>query len=382
MVDSRHSTISDPTSLPDVKVVRKRLADGSLVVYRYHRKTGKKIEGEPGTAEYNKSWLAASVPDAPAAATTRTLGWLIDLYTSPTCPEWKKLSKATRDHRRSYFKRIVQRFGADVALEIFENEEIISVLYEWRDEMADQPWTADHSLDTLRVLFGWGQERRHVKHNWAAGIKRLVEPGSNRGEKIWTPELWGPLLAAAKRDELELLCFARWAGPRQEDIAALRETQFDGEWICFTPQKTARRTKVEVQIPVFAYPPLADLMANRSRATEFLLCTDRGQPWSTSNIRLRMRGLKARAFPGGDPDRCFHDIRGTLASSLYDASCTDGETASVMGWVIGSRNGAESVAMARNYVKRSRQLAINAYQKLWAMESGRVGNVVPLRRGA
>lgn len=378
MTRIRNSTNSERDSLPDIKTTRKRLADGTEIVYRYHRKTGQRIEGEPGTAEFNRSWLAAASVPAAAKSVGRTLQWLIDRYQSS--PEWDRLATATREHRRSYFKRLTARFGGAVALEIFENEEIISVLYDWRDEMKSQPWTADHSLDALRVLLGWGQERRHVRHNWASEVKRLVEPRQSRAEKTWTPTLWSRLLSAAVPDEHEMLCFARWAGPRQEDLATLKEAQFDGEWIVFIPQKTARKTRVEVHIPVFAYPPLAELMANRSRASEFLLCTDRGQPWTTSNIKLRMRALKARAFPDGDPDRTFHDIRGTLASSLMDASCTDAETASVMGWVMGSRNGGESVAMTRNYVRRSRQLAINAYQKLWAMESGETGNVVPMRR--
>lgn len=370
------SSGSDRALPPDVKVVKKRRADGSETVYYYHRKTGRRIEGEAGTPAFQRNWLAASAPAR--AATVRTLGWLIDRY--QTSPEWDRLARATRDHRRSYFKRILARFDPGEALDFFDNEEIISILYDWRDEMREQPWTADHSLDALRVVFGWGQLRRHVKHNWASEIRRLVEPGHNRAAKVWTPEQWSALLEAAKPDERELLQFARWVGPRQEDIASLKEAQFDGQWLVFMPQKTARKTKVEVHIPTHAYPPLAELMAQRSRSTEYLLCTSTGQPWTTSNIKLRMRALKARAFPAGDPDRTFHDIRGTLASAFMEAGCTDAETASIMGWVMGSRNAGDGVAMTRNYVHRSRQLALNAYQRLWAAESGETATVIPLRR--
>ncbi len=38
--------------LKHIKVVHARLADGSTKVFRYHRRTGKRIDGEPGTPDF------------------------------------------------------------------------------------------------------------------------------------------------------------------------------------------------------------------------------------------------------------------------------------------------------------------------------------------
>ena len=46
--------------LRHIKSVRSRLADGSVKVFRYHRVTGRKIEGEPGTPEFLRSYEVAS----------------------------------------------------------------------------------------------------------------------------------------------------------------------------------------------------------------------------------------------------------------------------------------------------------------------------------
>jgi hypothetical protein len=42
--------------LKHIKIVTARLADGSTKVFRYHRRTGEKIEGEPGTPEFLRSY--------------------------------------------------------------------------------------------------------------------------------------------------------------------------------------------------------------------------------------------------------------------------------------------------------------------------------------
>ena len=45
--------------LEHVHSVRKRLADGRVAVYHYHRRTRKRIHGEPGTPEFLASYVEA-----------------------------------------------------------------------------------------------------------------------------------------------------------------------------------------------------------------------------------------------------------------------------------------------------------------------------------
>jgi hypothetical protein len=67
--------------------------------------------------------------------------------------------------------------------------------------------------------------------------------------------------------------------------------------------------------------------------------------------------LRTKLFGKGF-NKTFHDFRETTSTELSDAGCAENEIASIMGWVIGGE-----VPMSKNYVKRTRQLALNASTK-------------------
>lgn len=374
MAEHDQSRACSPSSrLPHIKTIRKRRADGSERVHYYHRKTGRPIHGEPGTDAFLASYHEASRERAPSEPQL-DVEWLIARYKAS--PEWAALAPASKSTRNSYFKRIIKMMSTGgVLLRDLDREDfIIPALYVWRDSMAALPLTADKALDSLRVVLAWAKKRRIIQHNWAREVERLAPVNRSRAEMTWTPELWDALLAAAAPDERQLLQFAAYSAARETDIARMLWAGFDGQWLTYTPQKTARKTGVVVQLPVHALPPFADLVAGLSRSTEFMLTTRTGQPWTTSNIKLRMRDLKVRAFPKGDPRRTFHDIRGTTISRLFNAGCTDAEVAAIDGHVIGRGS------MLGRYAQRSRQLALNAYAKWRAAEFTQGGEVVPMVR--
>lgn len=357
-----------------VKTVRKRLADGTERVYRYHRKTGKPIDGEPGTAAFLASLRAA---ERQAAAGPRLdLKWLVTRFQDS--PEWEALAKATQYVYRQYLDHAVVRFKGAM-LEWFDREEMIGTLYEWRDEMKATPGHADNHLGALSSLMTWAKKRRIVRHNWVREIDRLRPPGQSRAELIWSPEQWGRLLDKAAEDERRLLLFARFTAARREDICIMKGAAFDGKWLVYKPQKTARRTGVVVQLPVYALPPFAELMKEivataAAVSSEHLLVTAQGRPWKGKTIDSRMQRLKAHTFPEGDPDRTFHDIRGTTVTDLYNVGCSDAEVASVDGHKIGRGS-----SLSR-YAARSRDLALNAYNRWCAAEFSGGAQVVEFRR--
>jgi integrase len=365
----RRSTHGAPALPPDVKSVKKRLADGTERAYYYHRKTGRRIPGEPGTPQFTAALRQAATPRI--SAPTLDFDWLVTRYQAS--PEWAGFAEATRRVRRSLLRRITRRFQG-ARLDYFDREEIVGTLYEWRDEMQASPINADNHLDCLRALLTWARKRRIVRHNWAREIDRLTSSAQNRASLIWTPELWERLFARAEEDERRLLLFAAFSAARQSDIANLRWAQFDGQWIVYKPQKTARRTGITVQLPVYALPPFAELVAALPRRGEFLLTPRAALRWTTANIRERFAGLKARAFPEGDPGRTFHDIRGTTITRLFNAGCSDAEVAAIDGHVIGRGS-----SLGR-YAERSRQLGVNAYNRWCAAEFSGDGQIVQLRR--
>ncbi len=144
-------------------------------------------------------------------------------------------------------------------------------------------------------------------------------------------------------------------------------------WLVFTPQKTARKTRVVVSLPTFALAPFAELLESLPKSG-LLLPTSRGGAWSADSLRSRFWKLRTEVFGRGF-GKTFHDFRGTTATELSDAGCSENEIAAIMGWAIGGE-----VPMSKNYVKRTRQLALNAFNKWQAAAFTAKGVVVPIRR--
>src|ERR1700730_718058 len=75
-------------------------------------------------------------------------------------------------------------------------------------------------------------------------------------------------------------------------------------------------------------------------------------------------------------NKTFHDFRETTSTELSDAGRTENEIAPIMGWVIGGE-----VPMSKNYVKRTGQLALNAFNK-WQAAAFTEKDVVVPKRGS
>src|SRR4051794_36821574 len=73
-----------PTNPPGVNTVTKRRSDGTVAVYRYHRASGRRLDGEPGSVEFDASWRDAERAGKHAPATPAQKGgaWakLIEAY--------------------------------------------------------------------------------------------------------------------------------------------------------------------------------------------------------------------------------------------------------------------------------------------------------------
>jgi hypothetical protein len=115
--------------LKHVKVVHRRLADGSFHIHRYHRRTGKKIEGEPGTPEFLRSYEAAS--RAANRADAGTLACLIARYKSFS--EYSDLAPRTREDYDAHLSAIERDWG-DMPLEAVDDKRIRQDIKERRDQ--------------------------------------------------------------------------------------------------------------------------------------------------------------------------------------------------------------------------------------------------------
>src|SRR6185312_15904072 len=119
MAEGRPMT-TNPEKLA-IKTVVKRSAAG-VKIYRYHRKTGRPIKGEPGTPEFDRSFLEAERPNPKATPPKDKLRDLFHRYRRS--PEWLGLAERTRYR----WGRILDRIEDDlpwVVVEDLNGEKII-----------------------------------------------------------------------------------------------------------------------------------------------------------------------------------------------------------------------------------------------------------------
>jgi integrase len=334
---------------PRIKIVRRMLADGSVKEYRYDIEAKKaslaKTRGANAIHQIAMAYFAS--------------------------PEFKSLSPTWQKAVRYYVALIEDKLWwmrfSDMA-----DRKARAKFYEIRDFHAETPVKADRLISVLKTLCAFGYERAMLEADHARGIPRLSPSGAIRADCIWLPDHETAFLAVAPADIRRLFLAALYTAARQADLARLRWDQYKDGWLSFQPSKTRGTTGAWVHLPVYAFPPLGALLGERQGHTEFILSTDSRVPWSPQNIRRRWASAKAKA--GIEADLHFHDLRGTAVTRMLEAGCTDVETASITGHAM-----VKGAAMSR-YAARTKQLAVNAYTKLWAaMQPGKVVSIAGKR---
>jgi integrase len=326
-----------------VKTVRRTLANGDVKAYHYDR-----------AAARQRQYVATQ------RAFLRTL---IEGYVKS--PEFNRLAENTRYQKRQYLTIIEDELGWMSRAEL-EAKSARAEFYELRNKFQATPARADMMMAHLRALLAWADDQGHIEDNRAIGLKHLRDAkAASRSGCIWADALFDRLLAEAKPEFGRLLRFAKFTGCRVGDLCALTWGQFDGEWLVYKPQKTARKTGAVVHLPLFALTPLRELMASLPRGgkDDPLLTTETGIAWTQANISKQLG--QAMLDAGIDDDLHFHDLRGTLDTLLQEARCTEVEAAVIMGHSFG-----EKVKMGRAYIARTRNLSMNAYTTLDRYLSG------------
>lgn len=332
-----------------VKIVRHKLADGTVREYRYD--------------------LEEQARKRFAVSQRHGFRQIAEAYKQS--PEFKRLSPTWQASSGYYMGLLEDEIGW-MSLADLSNRKARGRFYKVRDDSAAYPAKADKLINVLRRMLGWAYERGMIEFNHAIGIGKLIPSTHSRAERIWNPEQEAALLTAATPDFAILARFALLTGIRQSDLTRLKWSQFDGQWLTYEPAKTRKSTAIKVHLPVYALEPLRALVADLSRCAEYMLTTDQGHPWAPENVKKRFREALAKADLS-QADLTFHDLRGTLITRLLEAGCTDAETAAISGHAIGGKT------QLRAYAARSRELAVNAYAKLNRAVKG--GEVVVFRGG-
>ena len=328
--------------LKGINTARKRLADGSIKNYYYHRGTGKRITGNPGTPEFVASYAEA------AQRGPTDVGTFSSLITGfADSPEFQKLAEKTRKDYRRYLDNLRDEFGS-LPIDALSDRRIRQDFFDWRDQFADKPRTADYAWSVLRRVLSWAYDRGKIDINHAIKPGRLYD--SDRSDLIWLPEHIAAFCKVAS-DELKLaLILAISTGQRQGDLLKMTWGQYDGQWINHRQSKGKKR----VSVPI--HRDLKKILDQVPKRSTLILTTPTGVPWKSDWFRNRWRDASKAA---GIKDLHFHDLRGTAVTMLAEAGCSNAEIAAITGH---SMQHVETILT--KYVSLTRDLAQSAMAKL------------------
>ena len=143
-----------------------------------------------------------------------------------------------------------------------------------------------------------------------------------RRDKVWSADDVETCSKAASFEVRLGLMLAYWTGQRQGDLFRLPWSAYDGDLITFTQSKGG----VPVGVPIAA--PLKALLDATPRKSPIMMVNQDGHPWSEHGYQHMFYMTKTRACLR---HLTFHDLRGTVASDLADAGCTEAEITAVTG---------------------------------------------------
>lgn len=305
-------------NLRGINRVKRRLADGVMHVYFYHRATGVRLEGAPGSPEFVASWQAAEATIKDASRHSNTFAEWINGYRASDA--FAELRPATQLDYRKQIAKIELEFG-DVPLKAIADPRMRAEFLDWRDRLAQKSRRqADYAMTVLGVICGWAVNRGLMAVNPAAKPGKLYR--ADRSEKLWTPEQIAAFLEVASPELALAMVLARDTGQRQGDLLRLSWNAYDGSHIRLRQSKTGAR----VTIPVTQ--ELRRCLEAAPRKATTIIISPEGKPWKADNFRHHWRAATVAAGCNG---LTFHDLRGTAVTRLADAGCNPAQISAITG---------------------------------------------------
>lgn len=346
--------------LQGINTVRKRLADGTVRLYYYHRATGHPLSGKPGTPEFLQDYAGAekTMLDRQAG----TFNGLVRDYT--LSPEFGKLRESTQKEYRRMLTKAEAKFG-NLPLAALEDPRVRQDFMSWRATVARESGEreADNRLSIISAMLTWAKENGQVFSNHIAGFRRLHS--ADRSEMIWLPEHIEAFMRVAPVELQRALILALHTGQRQGDLLRLGWGNYDGALISLRQGKTGRK----VEIPCTR--ALKRMMDSLDRDTAVVLATKTKRPWTARYFKAQWEAASKKA---GVTDLHFHDLRGTAVTMLAEAGCTTPQIAAITGHSLKT-----VTAILDKYLARTRVLAGEAVALFQNAKSTRFANRLQTR---
>lgn len=290
------------------RVVRRRLADGTVREYRYppYRAKRRKIPAD-------------------------SLEALIHSYRRS--PEWDGLSERTRTNYAIYL-RPLEEVG-HLPVRDMKRRELLLI----RDAIARARGNGAPTgfMRAASAVFGWAVDHDWIEHTPVHRIKRL--PGGHL--RAWTRAEADAAIGGLPEHLRRVVLLARFTGQRRGDLCAMTWSAYDGTTLRLTQQKTG----AVLVIP--CHPILrAALDQWRQSATAVTILTNTlGRPWVAQHLSHELPKGLARIGLAGDLN--VYGLRKLAAAELADVGCTMHEIAAI--------TGHRTLAMVQEYTRSADQ---------------------------
>jgi integrase len=346
--------------LEGINTVRKRLAGGLVKIYHYHRATGLRLNGVPGSPEFITSYGEAEKMMRERHA-GESFNALVRNYTL-SIEFQQKLAASTQSEYRRMLTAAETEFG-DLPIAALDDPRVRKEFLDWREKVARKSGEreADNRLSAVSAMLTWATDRGQIVANHLRGFKRLYH--ADRSEIIWLPEHIDAFMKVAPLEMQRALIIGLHTGQREGDLLRLAWSSYDGGWIKLRQGK-ARRSGMQaplVEVPCTA--ALRRMLDAMERTSPLILTTKTGQAFKKRYFArlwdeaMKAAGLRQVQLPGMDApvDLHFHDLRGTAVTLLSEAGCTPQQVATITGHSLKTVH-----RILERYLARTRGLAEQA----------------------
>jgi integrase len=360
----------------------KILKDGTRKCYWYHRATGRRLHGEPGSPDFLADFAAAELSIRDRLAHGGTFNGLIREYT--LSQEFQRnLAPSTQMEYRRMLTKAETTFG-DMPVKALEDWRVKKDFLDWREKVARDsgPREADYRLSAISAMLTWAVERGRLSTNHLRGFKRLYR--SYRAEIIWLPEYIKAFMEMAPVELQQALVLALHTGQREGDLLRLPWSAYDGKTIRLRQGKSRRGQKLGPIIEIPCTQALRRMLDSMERVSPLILSTRKGRSFKKRyfsevwNRVMKEAGLETVTLPDAkEPVKLhFHDLRGTTVTLLSEAGCTPQQIATVTGHSLSTVS-----QILERYLARTRGLAEQAILNFENSPRTKFANQLQTKRG-
>ena len=264
------------------KIVRRRLADGTVKEYEYPVKVSNLYTVGDLIVDYLKSSDFETKKPNTQALYRITLDKIRDLSNVPVA-----------DIRRRHVLNMREKFKG-------------------------KPGTANMVVAMWRVLLRYAWDREHVLANVAVDIRPLPIGEYRR----WSNEQIAYALAHFPNPARRAAIVGLYTGQRVGDCSRMMRSDYDGEGIRVVQEKTGKK------LWIAAHKDLRDELDQPSNSLYLIHKAD-GGPFKSRSLS-QLFNLECRRHPAL-ADLVFHGLRKAACSRLAEAGCTEHEISSITG---------------------------------------------------